>query len=117
LNGQLRIEPAEIVDVARHDDGSLTPGGKDHRSIDHVRGSRPAAKNACGFCEDLVEGGDLRDRSGEESAQCDLPRAVTPDLADDTCWNYQAPACSQRLPAERSHAGVPSLERDERARV
>jgi hypothetical protein len=113
LEEQARIEAAQIVDIARHDDGALTAGDEDHGRVDHVGGSGAPTEYPRGFGEDLIERRNDGRGPFHESAQRRLLWSASPDLAEHARGDDQTHARLQRLANERAHPGITALERDE----
>jgi hypothetical protein len=117
FDGEVRIEPTEITDVASHDDRALAPSGQDHGRVDHVRCPRAPTEDADRLRQKLIERGNLRGGSREQGPQRYLPGSIAPDLTNHASRDDQSRVCSKRFAAERAHARIPLLERDERSCV
>ena len=115
FDGEVRIEPTEITDVAGHDDRALAPRGQDHGRIDHVRRSRAPTKDADRLRQKLIERGNLRGGSRQQGTQRYLPGRIAPDLTNHASRDDQSRTCSKRFAAECAQALIPLLERDERS--
>jgi hypothetical protein len=113
----VRIEPAEITDVASDDDSALTPSGQDHGRVDHVGCPRTPAEDASCLRKKVIERGNFRGRSRQQGTQRYLPGSIAPDLTNHASRDNQSRMCSKRFAAERAHARIPLLERDERSCV
>jgi hypothetical protein len=110
---QTGVEAAQVVDIARHDDGSLATPDKNHGRIDDVGRASTTAEDARRLGEHLVERGHRRRWSFHEGAQRRLASAGSPDLPEGSGWDDEAHARGERRANERAHMRVASLERDE----
>ena len=81
---QPRIEAAQVVAVARHDDGPFATRDQDDRRIDHIGGAGAPAKDPRRFGEHLIERRHERRRSFQKGAQRRVARAAPPGLAEHT---------------------------------
>jgi hypothetical protein len=117
FEGKRRIEAAQVIDIARHDDGPFATSDKHDRGIDDVCGADAAAKHAGRFGQKLIEKRNARRRPFDESAERRLPRRTSPNLTEDAGRDDQTHTGPERLANERPHARVAALEGDQGAGV
>jgi hypothetical protein len=117
INGERRIEPPNVFDIAGDDGSVLALGRENYRGVDDVGRSGAAAENARRLGQDVIERRHGGRWSSEQATQQDLSLASAPNLADDACGDHQLAARAQRFSQERPDALVRSLERGERSGV
>ncbi len=75
---QTRIQPQQILGVARRDRAAALAGDEDHRRVNDVAGLRPPTQLTGGSGEVRVEVGDFYVGSAKELGQVGLAGAVAP---------------------------------------
>jgi len=117
LDADTRVEPREIGWIARHYDRALAPRNESNRGINHVRRARSPAKYAGGLGERPIERRYFGRRSVEQATESNLAPWIANHLSDDSRGHDESCARSQCFATQRSHSGVRSFERNERARI
>jgi hypothetical protein len=99
LDSEVRVEAPEIVGIARYDHSAFALRDDRDGRVDDVGCSGAPAENARGFCEDLVEWGNLRRSSLEQSTERNLAAWVANDLTDNAGWHNEPRSSPERLAA------------------
>lgn len=78
-----RIQPAQVVGVARHDPMAALPGHDDNTRVHHVRRARDRAQVPCDARSRCVQRDYLAVPGAQELRESGLSPPVAPDLCDN----------------------------------
>jgi hypothetical protein len=107
-----RIQPPQVIRLARNDGVSPLSGKDHHRSFNRIRQVGGGAEFSTRTGKVLVEGNNFHFLAPQEPRQRHLKSSIAPSLSHDTRGHSKRPALSQRPLQQSDHALVTASQGD-----